>query len=108
MVSQQLPSFVFSLLLLFFVINHFGSCYGILSSAADNDKYNQQHRQTSDTIDVDVGVDDDVQVKQYEPTWESLDSRPLPEWYDNAKIGIFIHWGVFSVPAVGTEVCSFG
>jgi alpha-L-fucosidase len=35
----------------------------------------------------------------YEPTWESLDSRPLPEWYGKAKIGIFIHWGVFSVPA---------
>ncbi|GJQ87120.1 Fuca [Trypoxylus dichotomus] len=39
----------------------------------------------------------------YEPTWESLDSRPLPEWYDQAKIGIFIHWGVYSVPAFGSE-----
>jgi len=35
------------------------------------------------------------------PTWESLDSRPLPGWFDEAKIGIFIHWGVFSVPAKG-------
>ena len=33
----------------------------------------------------------------YEPTWESLDTRPLPQWYDDAKIGIFLHWGVFSV-----------
>ena len=32
----------------------------------------------------------------YEPNWKSLDSRPLPSWYDEAKIGIFIHWGVFS------------
>lgn len=39
----------------------------------------------------------------YEPTWESLDSRPLPQWYSDAKIGIFIHWGVFSVPAFGSE-----
>ena len=38
-------------------------------------------------------------VAQYEPTWQSLDSRPLPQWYDEAKIGIFVHWGVFSVPA---------
>ncbi|XP_064601695.1 alpha-L-fucosidase-like [Liolophura sinensis] len=38
---------------------------------------------------------------QYQPNWESLDSRPLPDWYDDAKIGIFIHWGVFSVPSVG-------
>jgi alpha-L-fucosidase len=35
----------------------------------------------------------------YEPTWESLDSHPLPTWFDDAKLGIFIHWGVFSVPA---------
>ena len=38
--------------------------------------------------------------KRYEPTWESLDSRPNPAWFDNDKIGIFIHWGVYSVPAV--------
>ena len=35
----------------------------------------------------------------YQPTWESLDSRPLPAWYDDVKLGIFIHWGVFSVPS---------
>nr|CAD7439005.1 unnamed protein product [Timema bartmani] len=40
---------------------------------------------------------------QYNATWESLDSRPLPPWYDEAKIGIFLHWGVFSVPGFGSE-----
>nr|CAH8874540.1 unnamed protein product [Trichobilharzia regenti] len=40
---------------------------------------------------------------KYEPNWESLDKRPLPAWYDKAKIGIFIHWGVFSVPSYRTE-----
>jgi alpha-L-fucosidase len=39
----------------------------------------------------------------WEATWESLDSRPLPSWYDEAKFGIFIHWGVFSVPSYGNE-----
>jgi alpha-L-fucosidase len=39
----------------------------------------------------------------YEATWESLDARPLPVWYDDAKFGIFLHWGVFSVPAYGSE-----
>lgn len=39
----------------------------------------------------------------YEPTWESLDKRPLPLWYDRAKVGIFIHWGVYSVPSFGSE-----
>jgi len=40
---------------------------------------------------------------RYAPTWDSLDSRPNPTWYDEAKIGIFIHWGVFSVPSFGSE-----
>ena len=38
-------------------------------------------------------------ARAYEATWESLDTRPLPGWYDEAKFGIFIHWGVYSVPA---------
>ncbi|XP_014779792.1 alpha-L-fucosidase isoform X2 [Octopus bimaculoides] len=37
--------------------------------------------------------------KIYKADWDSLDSRPLPRWYDEAKIGIFIHWGVYSVPS---------
>jgi alpha-L-fucosidase len=38
-------------------------------------------------------------AQTYQPTWESLDSRTIPEWYRNGKFGIFIHWGVYSVPA---------
>src|SRR5690349_21443326 len=38
-------------------------------------------------------------VKHYEPTWESIDSRPTPGWWSDAKFGIFIHWGVYSVPS---------
>ena len=34
----------------------------------------------------------------YQPTWESLDTRPTPAWFKNAKFGIFIHWGIYSVP----------
>jgi len=44
-----------------------------------------------------------VSRTQYQPTWDSLDSRPLPKWYDKAKVGIFIHWGVYSVPTAGNE-----
>ncbi|XP_059614349.1 putative alpha-L-fucosidase [Phlebotomus argentipes] len=43
------------------------------------------------------------ETEKYQPTWESLDSRPLPSWYDEAKVGIFIHWGVYSVPSFGSE-----
>ena len=38
---------------------------------------------------------------RYEPNWESLDARKLPEWYDQAKVGIILHWGVYSVPSYG-------
>lgn len=44
-----------------------------------------------------------LRQSRYEPTWESLDSRPIPSWYDKAKIGIFMHWGVFSVPSFRSE-----
>src|SRR2546423_216720 len=35
----------------------------------------------------------------YEPTLESLQSHPVPDWFHDAKLGIFIHWGLYSVPA---------
>ncbi len=36
---------------------------------------------------------------QYSPTWESLEQHDTPQWFRDAKFGIFIHWGVYSVPA---------
>eukprot|EP00750_Incisomonas_marina_P001809 INCI11678.1.p1 GENE.INCI11678.1~~INCI11678.1.p1 ORF type:complete len:315 (+),score=36.61 INCI11678.1:110-1054(+) len=35
----------------------------------------------------------------YQPTWESLDSRSNPAWYDDVKFSVSLHWGVYSVPA---------
>jgi alpha-L-fucosidase len=35
--------------------------------------------------------------------WESLKAYSVPRWYEDAKFGIFIHWGVYSVPAFGSE-----
>ncbi len=35
--------------------------------------------------------------------WESLATYQVPEWYKDAKFGIFVHWGVYSVPAFGSE-----
>ncbi len=35
----------------------------------------------------------------FRPTKKSLSSRPRPSWFDDEKFGIFIHWGLFSVPA---------
>lgn len=39
----------------------------------------------------------------YKDTWESLSNYRVPDWYQKTKFGIFIHWGVFSVPAFGNE-----
>lgn len=39
----------------------------------------------------------------YSCDWESLSNYSVPKWYMNAKFGIFIHWGVYSVPAFGNE-----
>ena len=36
---------------------------------------------------------------KYENNWESLNARPVPQWFSDAKFGIFIHWGPYSVPA---------
>jgi alpha-L-fucosidase len=41
--------------------------------------------------------------EHYRADWESLDKRPCPEWFLDAKFGIFIHWGVYSVPAWGVR-----
>ena len=40
----------------------------------------------------------------YTPSWSSVDQHPpAPEWFSDAKFGIYYHWGVFSVPAFGNE-----
>jgi len=44
-----------------------------------------------------------IAAGQYTPDWPSIDSRPLPAWYDSAKVGIFMHWGPYSVPGVSSE-----
>jgi len=39
--------------------------------------------------------------RRYRPTWQSLAKCPIPEWFKDAKFGIYTHWGVYSVPACG-------
>ena len=40
-----------------------------------------------------------ISQNKYEANWESLDSRPVAQWFPDAKFGIFIHWGPYSVPS---------
>jgi alpha-L-fucosidase len=45
-----------------------------------------------------------TQNQRYQPTFESLEkSNPVPEWFRDAKFGIYFHWGVYSVPAFSNE-----
>lgn len=48
-------------------------------------------------------IDDVIKNGKYKDTWESLQQYQPPEWYKNAKFGIFIHWGIYSVPAFESE-----
>ena len=40
----------------------------------------------------------------YEATWESVGTHAVPTWYDDAKLGVFIHWGLYSVPGWAPRV----
>ena len=48
-------------------------------------------------------VDHAIAEGPYQAEWGSLDTYQVPEWYKDAKFGVFIHWGVYSVPAFGSE-----
>jgi len=49
-----------------------------------------------------------LSAQTYQPAWESLDKRPVPQWFEDSKFGIFIHWGVYSVPSWGPTGDSIG
>ncbi len=45
---------------------------------------------------------------RYVPTWESIRGHQVPDWYHDCKLGIFIHWGLYSVPAFATPTVELG
>ena len=49
-------------------------------------------------VDVSTSTSNGYDTRKYTPDWDSLDSRPLPDWYDDVKIGIFMHFGPYAVP----------
>lgn len=48
-------------------------------------------------------MDATIQKGPFQPNWDSLKQYQVPKWYLDAKFGIFIHWGVYSAPAYGSE-----
>ena len=45
------------------------------------------------------GQEHSGEAPKFQPTWDSLEKHSVPEWFQDAKFGIFIHWGLYSVPA---------
>lgn len=48
-------------------------------------------------------VEEQIKRGPFLASWDSLENYKIPSWYEDAKFGIFIHWGVYSVPAFGNE-----
>lgn len=48
-------------------------------------------------------VEQVIAAGPFSATWESLKGARVPAWYEDGKFGIFIHWGVYAVPAFGNE-----
>lgn len=48
-------------------------------------------------------VEEQIRCGPFSASWDSLENYQIPKWYEDAKFGIFIHWGVYSVPAFGNE-----
>ena len=48
-------------------------------------------------------IDEVIEKGPFKDNWQSLSAHKTPEWYRRGRLGIFIHWGVYSVPAFGNE-----
>jgi alpha-L-fucosidase len=49
-----------------------------------------------------------VSAQEFDANWASLDKRKMPEWFQQAKFGIFIHWGVYAVPSYAPVIPNSG
>lgn len=56
--------------------------------------WKKEYLQTIDTV---------IKNGRFKDNWESLSQYQVPDWYKDSKLGIFIHWGVYSVPAFANE-----
>jgi len=63
------------------------------SAQADNRKFAAKLKE----------IDDVANRGPFNPNWKSLETFQAPQWYVDGKFGIFIHWGVYCVPAFGNE-----
>lgn len=83
-----------------------------MAAAEEPDRRSSTGTATTDWPDPLPPVDDDAELARvdaviaagpYEASWESLTGYTVPTWFRDAKFGIFIHWGAYTVPAFGNE-----
>ena len=79
------------------------SAVAVVTTAAPNDATTTYSSRKNKNRNANDDVDAIHHYTAIVPSWEELDARPLPTWYDDAKFGIFIHWGIFSVPSFNGE-----
>ena len=71
--------------------------FALLAAVASAQNYDQRIAESMAKVDAVVSKG------HFKATWDSLVTHGVPEWYGEAKFGIFIHWGVYSVPAFDNE-----
>jgi hypothetical protein len=73
---------------------------GVLSLPLNTQCHAQQ---AFDPVERQLARVEQAPAGPFKPDWDSLGAYRVPEWFRDAKFGIFIHWGVFSVPAFDNE-----
>ena len=82
-------------------LSAFSLVVGVICAAESNLKFSWYELQAAKETNLAAGSQNLNEGVRYTPDWASLDSRPLPQWYKDAKFGIFMHWSVFSVTETG-------
>tara|TARA_R110002049_G_scaffold285698_3_gene466880 strand:+ start:28271 stop:29869 length:1599 start_codon:yes stop_codon:yes gene_type:complete len=75
-------------------------CVGRFSSADKPHPATQPHPSVEPALEK---IKSTVEAGPFQAEWPSLEGYEIPQWYKDAKFGIFIHWGAYSVPAYGSE-----
>ncbi|MER2491737.1 alpha-L-fucosidase [Catenovulum sediminis] len=85
---------------------------GLLLTACGSDKNNQPAQQAAQQNEQNLAKRIETKLEEiktvankgpFKPEWDSFSQYEIPAWYQDAKFGIFIHWGVYSVPAHNGE-----
>ena len=78
-----------------------GRSVGPLVLLTENDNIMCKLRYVATVIFFTLTLGWGLGAQEVQPTWESINERGYPEWFRDAKLGIFVHWGLYSVPAYG-------